>query len=200
MTIKNKLRIGISFLFLLALVCCGLSIYFVNRLSGDEKNILKDNYLSVRYTKNICTAIDAEPGPLNSAQIKVIEQNLSGEERDITERGEGALTVMLRLKFEALKKQTTISAETDTLRVGVRTLAYGIMQLNMSAIERKYTAAIDTGNHATVLMAFVGSFLFLVAFSFVINFPGYIANPIKELTESIKEVANRNFQKQLDFK
>jgi PAS domain S-box-containing protein len=200
MTIKNKLRIGISFLFLLALVCCGLSIYYVNRLSGDEKNILKDNYLSVRYTKNICAAVDASAGPLNSAQVKVIEQNISGEEHDITERGESELAVMLRLKFEALKKLSAPSPQVDTLRSEVRKGAYAVMQLNMTAIERKYAAAIDTGDHATVLMAFVGSFLFLVAFSFVVNFPGYIANPIKELTESIKEVANRNYQKQLDFK
>ena len=179
MTIKNKLRIGISFLFLVALVCCGLSIYYVNRLSGDEKNILKDNYLSVRYTKNICTAVDASVGPLNRAQVKVIEQNLSGEEHDITERGESELAVMLRLKFEALKKQAAPSPRVDTLRAEVRKGAYAIMQLNMTAIEHKYAAAIATGNHATVLMAFVGSFLFLVAFSFVVNFPGYIANQIK---------------------
>lgn len=200
MTIKNKLRIGISFLFVLALVCCGLSMYYVNRLSGDEKNILEDNYSSVRYTKNICAAVDASVGPLNSAQMKVIEQNLSGEEHDITEHGESELAAMLRLKFEALKKVATPSATADTLHQEVRKYALAIMQLNMTVIERKYAAAIATGNHATVLMAFVGTFLFLVAFSFVINFPGYIANPIKELTESIKEVANRNYQKQLDFK
>ena len=49
MTIKNKLRAGFSFLFLLAFVCCGLSIYFLNRLSADAKNILKDNYKPVQY-------------------------------------------------------------------------------------------------------------------------------------------------------
>ena len=51
-----------------------------------------------------------------------------------------------------------------------------------------------------MLVAFAGSFLFLVAFSFVVNFPGYIANPIKELTERIKEVADRNYHQQLNFK
>ncbi len=86
------------------------------------------------------------------------------------------------------------------MRSSIRKLSYGIMQLNMTAIERKYATATATANRATLIMAFVGSFLFLVAFSFVINFPGYIANPIKELTERIKEVSNRNYQQQLDFK
>ncbi|HWZ02674.1 MAG TPA: ATP-binding protein [Mucilaginibacter sp.] len=200
MTIKNKLRIGISFLFLLAIICCGLSIYYVNRLSDDEKNILKDNYESVQYTKYICVAIDASTGMLNSQQINVIEKNLYAEEHDITEPGEGKLAATLRSKFEALKKVTAGDAVAAGLHADIRQLSYGIMQLNMTAIERKYASATSSSNSATLIMAFVGSFLFLVAFSFVVNFPGYIANPIKELTESIKEVSKRNYHQQLNFK
>jgi len=203
MTIKNKLRVGISFLFLLALICCGLSIFYVNKLSVDEKNILKDNYESVQYTKNICVAVDASHGALNGQQIKAIEENLAAEEHDITEPGEGQLTASLRSKFEALKKIDTNAsnvADVAELHTAIRKLSYGIMQLNMTAIEHKYAAATDTANTDTVILAFVGSFLFLVAFSFVVNFPGYIANPIRELTERIKEVSNRNYQQQLNFK
>jgi PAS domain S-box-containing protein len=200
MTIKKKLRIGISFLFLLALVCCGLSIYYVNRLSGDEKNILKDNYRSVQYTKNICVALDASTGQLSLQQIKVMEQNISGEEHDLTEPGEAELAAMLRLKFEALKKLPTPFAGADSLHAEIRRQSYAIMQLNMGAIDHKYASALTTSKRATEIMALVGTFLFLIAFSFVVNFPGYIANPIKVLTQSIKEVSNRNYQKQLDFK
>ncbi len=200
MTIKNKLRIGISFLFLLAIICCGLSIYYVNRLSGDEKNILKDNYLSVQFTKNICVAIDSSQGPLDSAQTSTIEKNICGEEHDITEPGESEMAALLRLKFEALKKIRIPSSEADQLHFDIRKVSYGIMQLNMSAIERKNAAAKATASEATEILSFVATFLFLVAFTFVINFPGYIANPIKTLTESIKEVSNRNYEKQLDFK
>jgi PAS domain S-box-containing protein len=200
MTIKKKLRIGISFLFLLALVCCGLSIYYVNRLSGDEKNILKDNYLSVQYTKNICVTLDESLGELNAQQIKVIEKNINGEEHDITEPGEAELAALLRLKFEALKKMNGPSTDAEDLHKDIGKTSYAIMQLNMGAIEHKYASALATSKRATEIMALVGTFLFLVAFSFVVNFPGYIANPIKVLTQSIKEVSNRNYQKQLDFK
>ncbi|MFI5139581.1 MAG: ATP-binding protein [Sphingobacteriales bacterium] len=200
MTIKNKLRVGISFLFLLAIICCGLSIFYVSRLSEDEKNILKDNYVSVQYMKNICVAVDASHGALNGQQIKVIEENLSAEEHDITEPGEGQLTDSLRSKFEMLKRIDSNASNAAELHAAIRKLSYGIMQLNMTAIEHKYAAATDTANSDTVILAFVGSFLFLVAFSFVVNFPGYIANPIKELTERIKEVSNRNYQQQLNFK
>ena len=200
MTIKNKLRVGISFLFLLAIICCGLSIYYVNRLSDDEKNILKDNYESVQYTKNICVAIDAGHSVLSSQLIKVIEANITAEEHDITEPGEGQLADSLRSKFETLKRIDANAPNVAELRSSIRKLSYGIMQLNMTAIERKYATATATANRATLIMAFVASFLFLIAFSFVVNFPGYIANPIKELTDRIKEVSNRNYQQQLNFK
>jgi PAS domain S-box-containing protein len=200
MTIKNKLRAGISFLFLLALISCGLSIYYLNRLSADSKNILKDNYESVKYTKNMGVAIDQGPGLLSARQIKVIEENLVKQEHNITERGERQLTDTLRLKFEALKAIQNDPLKTAGLHTEMKRLLFEIMQLNMTAIEHKYTTAIHTANDATLLVAFAGSFLFLVAFSFVVNFPGYIANPIKELMGKIKEVSNRNYQQQLNFK
>ena len=200
MTIKNKLRAGFSFLFLLALICCGLSIYFLNRLSADARAILKDNYKSVQYAKNIGYEIDAATGPLNRNKVSVIEDNLAKQEHNITERGERLFTDSLRSKYEQLKLLPNNSVKTALLHSEIKRLLYGIMQLNMSAIEHKNVIATATADKATLLVAFVGSFLFLVAFSFVVNFPGYIANPIKELTERIKEVSNRNYHQQLNFK
>jgi len=200
MTIKNKLRAGISFLFILAFISCGLSIYFLNRLSADARNILKDNYESVQYTKNIGVAIDASRDVLGPQQTKVVEDNLVAQEHNITEHGEKQLTDSLRYKFEALKAANGNSAAAAALHPEIKRLLYGIMQLNMNAIQHKYATASATANSATILVAFVGSFLFLVAFSFAVNFPGYIANPIKELTERIKEVSNRNYQQQLNFR
>src|SRR5271165_4588611 len=103
MTIKNKLRAGISFLFILALLCCGLSIYFLNRLAADATSILKDNYVSVQYAKNIGSVVDANPGPFNQEQEKIIEDNLVKQEHNVTEPGEQQLTDSLRSQYEQLK-------------------------------------------------------------------------------------------------
>jgi PAS domain S-box-containing protein len=204
MTIKNKLRAGFGFLFAMALICCGLSIYFLNRLSADARAILKDNYKSVQYAKNIGIAIDAGTGPLSSKQIHIIEDNLVKEEHNITEPGEAELTASLRVKYGQLAEQLRLvpnnPVKTALLQNDIKQLLYGIMQVNMTAIERKDAVATTTANNATIAVAFIGSFLFLVAFSFVANFPGYIANPIKELTGRIKEVSNRNYHQQLNFK
>src|ERR1700679_1105227 len=103
MTIKNKLRAGIGFLFVLALLCCGLSIYFLTRLSADARSILKDNYKSVQFVKNIGTVIDTGKLPLTPALLKIVNDNLDKEEHNVTERGEQQLTDSLAGKIEQLK-------------------------------------------------------------------------------------------------
>jgi signal transduction histidine kinase len=197
MTIKNKLRAGFGFLFLLALICCCVSIYFLNRLSADARNILKDNYKTVQYTKNIVVVLDASIGMLTKSQSQLIEKNLALQELNITEPGEKALTDSLITNFNRLRMA---DYEAGNIRNEMKRLTYKIMQLNIDAIEHKDAIASATAHKATLLVAFTGTFLFLVAFSFVANFPGYIANPIKELTEKIKEVSKRNYHHQLNFK
>ena len=58
MTLKRKLTLGLGFLFLIILV---LIIFFslnVGRLSQDAENILKDNYKSLGYAKNMLSALE----------------------------------------------------------------------------------------------------------------------------------------------
>jgi PAS domain S-box-containing protein len=200
MTIKNKLRAGFGFLFLLAFICCGLSIYFLNRLSADAGVILKDNYETLKYVKNIGSALDQNESALNAKQTGIIEANLLKQEHNITEPGEQQFTDSLRSKYEQLKLSGHDASKQSILRFQARKLLYEIMQINMGAIEHKNAVAQTTAGSATLLVALIGSFLFLVSFSFVVNFPSYIANPIRELTERIKEIAKRNYHQQLNFK
>lgn len=200
MTIKNKLRAGFGFLFLLAFICCGVSIYYLNHLSAQASVILKNNYETLSYMHNIESALDENPSALNSLQRKIIEANLGKQENNITEPGEQQLTDSLRSKYEQLKLLPGGNARQDELRREIRRTVYGITQLNMSAIEHKNAVAKSTARDATLQVALIGTFLFLVAFSFIVNYPGYIANPIRELTEKIQEISRRNYQQQLDFK
>jgi PAS domain S-box-containing protein len=200
MTIKNKLRTGIGFLFILALICCGLSVYFLNRLSADAGVILKDNYKTLQYAQKMLLAMDSNSGPLNRTQLQAIDVNLKLQQHNVTEPGEGKLTDSLSTVYEKLKLSDHNIALQNQLRVQARQLVYGIMQLNMNAIGHKNDVAKGTANRANILMAFCAVFLFTVAFTFAVNFPGYIANPLKELTARIKEVSNRNYHQQINFR
>ncbi|MBK9489301.1 MAG: hypothetical protein IPO07_11300 [Haliscomenobacter sp.] len=65
------------------------------------------------------------------------------------------------------------------LKLTVRKNILSILQINMQAIQRKNNMAINTAQHAKLYISTLAAFLFLIAFTFVLNFPGLIAGPSK---------------------
>jgi hypothetical protein len=58
MTLKKKLTLGLGFLFLIIFVLVIFYSYYIGKLSQDAENILKDNYKSVGYAKNMISALE----------------------------------------------------------------------------------------------------------------------------------------------
>ncbi|MGZ6540073.1 MAG: ATP-binding protein [Bacteroidia bacterium] len=69
----------------------------------------------------------------------------------------------------------------------------------MQAIQRKSNIAKQTANKATWWIVLTGTFCFMIAFILLINLPGNISNPIRELTESIKQIAAENYSERVHF-
>ncbi|MET3979025.1 signal transduction histidine kinase [Mucilaginibacter sp. UYP25] len=198
MSIKNKLRAGISFLFLLALLCSGLAIYYLQQLSNDTREILKDNYHTLTYTKNINKLLDA-PDSKYPNRLKDIQTNISAQQRNITENGERVLTDSLQSLFVQYQLAPSNQEKRSAISLHLRNLMDEINTLNMNAIQIKDNKANNTSKNALILIAFIGTFCFLVAFTFMVNFPGYIATPIRELTTSMLAIANKNYNRRLVF-
>jgi signal transduction histidine kinase len=198
MTIKSKLHFGISFLFLMALICSGLAAYYLNRLSFDSKAILKDNYQSLVYTKNLNQVLDSvKTGNATRSQLAIIEKNIAAEEKNITEPGEKELADSLRITFQSFKNRQYNPQTKQQLNFQLKQLTYAIMQLNMQAITGKDKKASQTANTGIVIVSLIGSFCFLICISFVVNFPGYVTKPIKVLTQAIQDIAGKNYNKRL---
>jgi hypothetical protein len=58
MTLKKKLTLGLGFLFLVIFVLVIFYSYYITKLSQDAGNILKANYNSIVYSKNMSSALD----------------------------------------------------------------------------------------------------------------------------------------------
>jgi PAS domain S-box-containing protein len=192
--IKTKLSLGLASFFVMIVLISALGLLAINRLANESKNILKANYESIEYSENMQQAIDAyeakDPGALDK-----FEKNLKAQENNITEVGEQEATSAVREQFERLKKADSVSAvklEKD-LRVGL----YKISDLNTNAIVRKNNETQQTAEKLKIYLAILATVSFLIAFTMLINFPGYIANPIKQLTEGIKQVANKNYSQRV---
>ncbi len=198
MSIKNKLRAGISFLFLLALLCSGLAIYYLQQLSNDSRAILKDNYNTLLYTKNIGKLLDARDSQYPN-RLQDIQANITKQAHNITEKGEGALTDTLQALFVRYQAVQSDPIKLSEISLNMRNVMADINTLNMNAIRLKDSKANNTAKNALILIALISTFCFLVAFSFIVNFPGYIATPIRELTTSMLEIAKKNYNKRLVF-
>jgi signal transduction histidine kinase len=128
-----------------------------------------------------------------AAAMAVFSDNLKKQQANVTERGEKDATTEVTRIFELLGKDTTTDVS------AIKKSIYTIMDLNMAAIVGKNEKVKKTADNALMYIAIISGVCFLLGFTFVYNFPGYIANPIHALTEGIKGIANKQYSKRLYF-
>ena len=194
MRIKTKLNLGVGLLFVLIIVLSLVSAFYIYSIKKDTQNILKANYETLEYSRNMLSSLD-EISVGETKAILVFETNLKKQIANITEVGEDKVTYSLQKKFQILEQDRN----NDTLKSQIRNDIFEIMKLNMNAIKVKGDIAKKTAETANLWIAIVGSLCFLIAFNLLVNLPNNIANPIKELTASIKEIANRNYSERVHF-
>jgi len=198
MTIKNNLRAGIGFLFFLALLSSILGAFYIYQLTRNQKAILRDNYESLMFSKNIDKALDLPNIPVNIQQ-QIIEKNIRGELGNITETGEKAYADSLYSAFIRFRQSVADPVTHAIARAEMKVATYEIMEVNMQAIENRNRIADDRGNSAIWVVAIIDTIYVLIAFLFLIKFPAFITSPISELMDGIREVANKNYHKRLNF-
>lgn len=194
MRVKTKLTLGIGLLFLLIIILATVSVKYINALTGDTKGVMVANYNTLKYSRQMLIALDEDVNGI--ADFKLFKSNLDEQLKNITEEGELDITNVLTEHFSKLQNNPH-----DTLQKKViRTDLYELMNLNMNAIVRKSKVAEQTAHRANTWIVVTATLCFLISFSLLINFPGHIANPIKQLTQSIQEIANKNYSQRLHFK
>lgn len=182
--LKTKITLGVLFLFFMLILVSVLGYYYISRVNNEARSILQDNYESVEYAKNMLMAL--EENPIDTAEFF---RNLQLQEKNVTETGEGAATANVR-------KHYGDSGRLPQLRQDL----YAIMELNMTAIIKKNERTKASADKAVLYIAAISGICFLLGITFVYNFPGYIANPIHELTEGIRGIAQKKYGQRLYFK
>ena len=193
MKIKTKLNAGVGLLFIMIIGLSVLSGWYVNLLKRDTNNILAANYNTLQYSRNMLLSLeDLQTDPL---AFNLFSKHLEKQRQNITEPGEAEATEKISIHFTALK----LDPKNQELQSSIRKDIAEVMQLNMSAIEHKSSIANSTASSAITVISIAGTFCFLVAFILLVNLPSNIANPIKVLTQSIKEIANQNYKQRIEF-
>jgi NtrC-family two-component system sensor histidine kinase KinB len=124
MVLKTKLSLGLGFLFLIIFALAGFCSYYVGKSAQEADNILKDNYNSIVYSKDMISALDdminsisstifnpVGTGPRSNYYLqlfesgrKVFEANLKAENNNITEIHEKEYVERLNHDYETYLK------------------------------------------------------------------------------------------------
>lgn len=190
MKIKNKLTFGVGLLFVLIVVLGGLAVKCIADLSADTKNILSDNYQSLNYARQMLQALENfQEDPIS---VDLFFENLRKQQNNITEVNEAEATSRLLMHFEQLKQENTAEV-IPQLREDLNE----IMAVNMASIYKKSEIAGGTAHGAMWWISVVAIGCGCIALGLLLIFPGSIARPIRELTDGIVEISNRNYDKRL---
>lgn len=192
MKIKPKLRLSLGLLFLLILLQSLVASRYVYKLKDDTANILVDNYNTLEFARNMMLALDEIDKPSAKASF---EQNLQRQFGNITEPGEGQATGRVRTHFNLL----STSARPDTLPALLRKDILGLIRINMEAIRAKNDVANGTAGSAILWIVLAATACTIISLTLFVNLPGNIANPITELSESIRQIAAKNYSRRVRF-
>ncbi len=195
MKIKTKLNIGIGLMFLMILLLAFASTWYVSSLKKEADNILAANYLSVEYARNMIAAADQYSSG-DTTSLSVLRANLAKQQKNVTELSEKEITANLELKLNRLLADPSENKHGMEFREEL----VNLMNVNMAAIVKKNDHTKLLANEAFLLISVLGAISFLIAFVLWVNLPSNIADPIKKLTNSIREIAKQNYAQRLYFK
>lgn len=185
--LKAKVTLGVVFLFMLLLLVGGTSFFYLNKTITNQRYILKDNYETIEYTKNMLQALDSTNGKA------VFEKNLRYQEGNITEAGEKQVTDTLRSHFNLYETKP----DSMELVAAIRNDIIKIMRINLAAIIEKNKTMAKNSENAKFIISVLLTICALIGFTFIFNFPGYIANPIATLTEGIKAISGKKYDQRI---
>jgi NtrC-family two-component system sensor histidine kinase KinB len=186
-SVKNKIRAGSIFLFLLVVLSAGFSIYYLVRLKSQSENILKANYESLQYANRMQLAIDSVIAG-ESRFIDSIGLQLKKQQNNLTEPGESIATGNLTVSFQKLKAGDMNATQE------MRFQLHEIIKLNMAGMLRKSLASNRSMEEAMTYLITIISIILLIGFTFVFNFPSIITNPIRKFADAIKEITGKNYK------
>jgi NtrC-family two-component system sensor histidine kinase KinB len=194
MRIKTKLTLGIGLLFMMILLLSTVGTRNINALKNDTEIILIDNYNTLEYCRNMIITLDQIQQKANG--FPEFERNLNLQKKNVTEKGEKQATDQIIEHLTLLKANPT----DVKLHLVIRKDIAQIMRLNMNAIQRKSDVAKETARTANTWIVISSTLCFLLGMTLLINLPGNIANPVKELTNSIREIAAKNYSQRVQYK
>jgi hypothetical protein len=194
----------------------------MNKLSEKTSMILKENYLSVVYAREMSegiTNINQEiisgflmkrnlDTSIISKQNNLIKKSLTEEKNNITEPGEDKLVTGIESDY--IQFRDTLSSYVKSPKESIllfmqnksQTLHQQLLilsQMNGKALESKTDDAKATAKSALTQMTVLATLCFLIGLSFTFSFASYFNQRFFQLYNGIKELVSSNYDQHLFF-
>jgi len=194
MKIKTKLYLAIGIFNILILVLAIVGTVSIQSLKSDTDSILKANYSTLDYCRNMLNALDN--GLTIDKNLIEFQSWVDKQQKNITETGESDLTNSLIQHFSEYK----LNLEDENIEKKIRKDISEITLLNMNAISHKSEVAKITSRKAIIWISVTGTIFLIISFVLLFNLPSGIAHPLEILTNSVKEITAKNYSLRVDYK
>jgi two-component system, NtrC family, sensor histidine kinase KinB len=222
-SIRTKFTLGMIFLFIIISVLSVFSGYYLNKLSTKTSAILKENYLSVVYAREMsegimninqevatCFLSKRKPDSLRIAkELSLITRSLISEKNNLTEPGEDKLVLGFETGYIEYKDSVLTFIKSPKSTAGLLYLQNKsgdlyqqlsiLSQMNGKALEVKTDDAKDSSKSALTKMTILATLCFLIGMSFTFSFASYFNQRFSQLYYGIKEIVSSNFDQRLLF-
>jgi two-component system, NtrC family, sensor histidine kinase KinB len=222
-SIRTRFTLGMIFLFLIILVLAVFSGYYINKLSNKTSAILKENYLSIVYAREMSEGIAIINQEITSAFLKnsnadsikilkelyLINESLLSEKSNITEPGEDKLVSGIEKGYGEYRDYALKLIKSPASVEGLLELQHNsenlfqqllvLSQMNGKALEVKTDDAKTTSKSALTRMTVLATLCFLIGMSFTFSFASYFNQRFFRLYNGIKAMASSNFNDRLFF-
>ena len=223
LSIRTKFTLGMIFIFIIILVLLGFSAFYLNKLSNKTSAILKENYLSVVYAREMSEGLmNINQEMINSfltgkvpdslyiqKELAVIDQSILLEKNNLTEPGEDKLAAGIETGIKEYREsylqvmKPHVQADIVLLQQNkfnvLQQQLLALSKMNGKAIEVKTDDAKLSSKDALTGMTILGSFSFLIALSFIYSFASYFNERFFQLYNGIKEIVASNYGQRLYF-
>jgi len=221
-SIRSKFSVGMFFLVII-LVLSIFSSYYMNKLSKETGTILKENYLSVVYAREMSGGLTNINQEITNSfllgknsdslfikqEFNTINKSLQSEKNNLTEPGEGKLVSDIEAGLNEYRNSVAnfLGSPQPASNVIELQKKFGMLyqqlmllsQMNGKAIEVKTDVTKISSQDAVTQMTIIAILCFIIALFYSYSFSSYSNERFSQFYKGIKEIHANNFNQQLYF-
>lgn len=217
--LRTKIRLTLLFLFSTVTLLGILGGYYVQRTSNNAILMLRQNYMTINYTKEMSRAmndmiwaitLEKSSPSYRRQQLRKASDNfetyLNLQLGKVSVQQEQHLTAQLKRDYESFKEQlkelqftNEVPVDVYMKQLNIQGILQSVHDMNDKMIRQRTDEASKIADRVTMYMIILGFLFFLFAVFAMLYFPHYIADPVQDMTESMQQIARKNYSQRLSI-